>query len=935
MNTQSKFLLNFILLFFMLVYFSAQSTLKANSIDEIGYGPSNTQTEAQEKISKIFNNLETTGNALNSGGSSAAALSLLDSGCRNALDYLMQTHLFNEIKDDITPDINQEAVIPRYLTGKLNGLGVGNISQLCAAARGEDINSPNIGSMLQKGLHKDILRDVILYGKDYVGERGFPFLQNLEIEMGSSDRSLIGSITSIQPLWQDENDLHHLFAQLSWHKAPDSLNEEGVKDKYDTYNAGMAYRYLTVDKKYLYGANLFFDYAPLKDHTRMSLGVDARTSQLALSLNRYMPLSNWRSSSTYYEERASAGWDAELRGQIPELPSWTAITKIYKWDAYTEGEKLYGAQASLEYSPVPAMTARLGIRDESEGTASLEAALRFNYRFDQPQDIQFRPRTQLASVAEHVYEKVHRDNIIRVKQQRKASTKLTVIQTSGVNTAQDSTGTNSLFVGQTLLMPVTVTTQNAVGAFARLRLSDGSTLTLGQNTQVLIEPTLITLISGSIQYVSNGIIQNIVVPGGTITLRGTDLDVVSTGATSSSVRLRDGGLTFTGSSSGSADLTPQDLVPSVNGVVGTALPTNNATYISHTDLISSQIERVAPILTGPKVAPYPFKAPRAVAADVTVGQQIVIGLEFNSPVTISGGTPQMNFTINGFSRIANYTSGSGTNDLLFTYTVQAGDLGATTLTVNGLNQNGATIMGNGKDAVFTIADSLVSLTSIGGGPDVTPPSGYTALFTTDPVNDTNKAAISFQFAAAEIGSTYNYSISSSGGGTPVTGSGTISSLSQTISGIDVSGLNDGTLTLSVTLTDSDSNIGVAATDTVIKDAALPSSYTAVFTTDPVNLANYTTGAFQFAAAEVGSTYNYTISSSGGGTNVTGTGTIATITDTISAINLTSLNDGTLTLSVTLTDTSGNVGVAATDTVVKDIVAPTITSITFTNGTYEP
>jgi hypothetical protein len=49
-----------------------------------------------------------------------------------------------------------------------------------------------------------------------------------------------------------------------------------------------------------------------------------------------------------------------------------------------------------------------------------------------------------------------------------------------------------------------------------------------------------------------------------------------------------------------------------------------------------------------------------------------------------------------------------------------------------------------------------------------------------------------------------------------------------------------------------------------------------------------------------------------------------------------LNDGTLTVSVTMTDSSGNVGSAATDTVVKDIIAPTISSVAApADGTYEP
>ena len=888
---------------------------------------SDAKLDTNQKIANIFNNLETTGNALNSGGSSAAADFLLDAGCKNALEYIMKTRLFHDIKNKVTPDIDENILYKNYMKGRIDGLGQNSLNQLCAAVKGDEIQSADVGSMLNKGLRRDILSDVILRSKDYMSDKGIPFLQNLEIEMGTSERSLIGSITSIQPLWEDPNHIHHVFAQISWHKAPDSINEQGVKDKHDTYNAGLAYRHLTTDKKYLYGANLFFDYAPFKDHTRMSLGLDFRTSQLAVSLNRYMPLSSWTSNDLFFEERAASGWDAELRGQIPELPSWTAITRLYKWDAYTEGDKLYGVQAAVEYSPVPAMTARFGIRDESEGSASLEAALRFNYRFDQPQDLQFKQRTQLASVSDYVYDKVKRDNIIRVKQQRRASSKLTVIQTFGANTAQESSGSSSLFVGQSLLMPVTVTTANTVGAFARLRFSDGSTLTLGQNTQVLVEPTLITLISGAIQYVSNGLIQNLVVPGGTIVLQGTDIDVVSSGVNSSSVRVRDGGVTFTGSTSGSITLSPEELAQSLNGVIGSSLPVTNPLYISHTDRISSEIDRVAPILNGQKVAPYPYQAPRIISANMVIGQQIVIGLLFNDNVTVSAGTPQMNFTINGIPRIVNFSSGSGTNDLIFSYTVQAGDIGATTLTVNGLNKNGASIMGNGKDAVFTIADIILSLT--GSGSDVTPPAGYTLVFTTDPVNDANKSATAFQFASAEIGSTYNYTISSTGGGTPVTGTGLIASLTQTVSAIDASGLNDGTLTVSATLTDASSNIGLPATDTVVKDVAVPSGYSVAFTTDPVNLANFTAGAFQFASAEVGSTYNYSITSSGGGTPVTGTGAITVANQTISAINLTPLNDGTLTVSVTLTDTLGNIGGAVTDTVVKDVGVPSGYSVAFT------
>lgn len=259
-----------------------------------------------------------------------------------------------------------------------------------------------------------------------------------------------------------------------------------------------------------------------------------------------------------------------------------------------------------------------------------------------------------------------------------------------------------------------------------------------------------------------------------------------------------------------------------------------------------------------------------------------------------------------------------------------------TQNVTGINLSGLT------DGTLTVSVTLTDTSGNAGAAatdtvvkDVTAPSGYAAAFTTSPVNDGNKSAAAFNITSAEVGAAYSYSITSSGGGTAVTGSGTVASATQSITGLDVSGLGDGTLTVSVTLTDTLGNAGSAVTGTATKDVSIPAGYSVVFTTDPVYSANYTAATFDISSAEVGSTYNYTITTSGGAGTVTGSGTIATATQTITA-DTTAAEDGTLTVSITLTDTSGNVGAAATDTVVKDIVAPTITSVTPpANGIYEP
>ncbi|TXE06930.1 MBG domain-containing protein [Algoriphagus aquimarinus] len=120
------------------------------------------------------------------------------------------------------------------------------------------------------------------------------------------------------------------------------------------------------------------------------------------------------------------------------------------------------------------------------------------------------------------------------------------------------------------------------------------------------------------------------------------------------------------------------------------------------------------------------------------------------------------------------------------------------------------------------------------------PSGYSVSIDQDPISPDNDDAVSFTFAGAEIGATYDYTFSSAGGGTNVTGTGTILTATDQITGIDLSGLGLGTITLSVTLTDASSNEGDPAEDTVLKrvfTAPVATAPTApVVTEDDTNVA---------------------------------------------------------------------------------------------------
>ncbi|WPZ10885.1 Ig-like domain-containing protein [Roseivirga spongicola] len=102
----------------------------------------------------------------------------------------------------------------------------------------------------------------------------------------------------------------------------------------------------------------------------------------------------------------------------------------------------------------------------------------------------------------------------------------------------------------------------------------------------------------------------------------------------------------------------------------------------------------------------------------------------------------------------------------------------------------------------------------------------------------------------------------------------------------------------ITITDEDDNTAPVGYSVTLDDALIGSAETAIST-------------FTFAGAEIGTTYNYMVNSDNGGTKVAGSGTIATATDQVTLTDLSGLNDGTLTLSVTLTDASSNVGTVVT------------------------
>ncbi|WP_460885544.1 Ig-like domain-containing protein, partial [Photobacterium alginatilyticum] len=262
--------------------------------------------------------------------------------------------------------------------------------------------------------------------------------------------------------------------------------------------------------------------------------------------------------------------------------------------------------------------------------------------------------------------------------------------------------------------------------------------------------------------------------------------------------------------------------------------------------------------------------------------------------------------------LTNFVSISATQySVLFTPTV--GSETNATLDINADSFTDAA--GNGNTAATQLLLTV----------DTQAPSGHSVAFGDTRYSDSEKGSASFSFTGAEVGASYSYTISSANGGSDVTGNGTLTSATQSIGNINLGGLNDGDLTLSVTLTDTSGNAATAVTATSALDTAVPSGHSVALNDTSYNSSEASSASFSFTGGEVGASYSYTISSANGGADVTGNGTLTSATQSIGNINLGNLNDGTLTLSVTVTDSAGNVATAVTDTATLDKTRPTVTT----------
>ncbi|WP_246203442.1 beta strand repeat-containing protein [Azospirillum brasilense] len=144
---------------------------------------------------------------------------------------------------------------------------------------------------------------------------------------------------------------------------------------------------------------------------------------------------------------------------------------------------------------------------------------------------------------------------------------------------------------------------------------------------------------------------------------------------------------------------------------------------------------------------------------------------------------------------------------ILTGTAEAGS--TVTVTIGGATYTTIATGGNWSVNLATSGPGTQSLTI-----DTTAPTA-TVLFEDDSIDAIEQSSVAFTISGGEAGAGFTWTITSAGGG-QVTGSGVMSGPTMRVTGLDLSGLGDGTLTLTLGLTDPAGNASAPFTATTQK-----------------------------------------------------------------------------------------------------------------------
>ncbi len=121
-------------------------------------------------------------------------------------------------------------------------------------------------------------------------------------------------------------------------------------------NVGAGYRQLVLDKAWLLGGNMFYDYSSAHSHYRIGWGLEALSSYAELRANSYLGISPERLVEQTGEgntfERTVNGFDLEAGAPVPYY-SRLKVFGGFNWYKYRYFENRAGWTLRTEYKPFP------------------------------------------------------------------------------------------------------------------------------------------------------------------------------------------------------------------------------------------------------------------------------------------------------------------------------------------------------------------------------------------------------------------------------------------------------------------------------------------------------------------------------------------------------------------------------------------------------
>ena len=165
---------------------------------------------------------------------------------------------------------------------------------------------------------------------------------SVEIDENNTDFEILG----VRDISSKENS--NFFTQFSIH-----TQEVNNDDRY-MGNLGFGYRFLNTDQSMMFGINSFYDRDIKEDHSRVSFGLEAKSSLLDFTLNKYIKTTNMLVVNST-EEQALSGLDYNISSQVPYMP-WTVFNfQGYRWENEKALQDTKGRVYSLEMALLPSL----------------------------------------------------------------------------------------------------------------------------------------------------------------------------------------------------------------------------------------------------------------------------------------------------------------------------------------------------------------------------------------------------------------------------------------------------------------------------------------------------------------------------------------------------------------------------------------------------